>query len=225
MEYRNPQQSGMSDAGLASSFGTPSAPANTTTYSSNNTPAARAKRPDPAAERLAEEMRVFAKVEEELRSKLNLTATREERYAQITHFATELFGVAPTWAAFYRAVMGKEGVIWTVLPDTDSRAEFETSANYGQILEMLTALRSRDLPENDPTEPQRMVTIRMPKSLYDVLCDESNQLKISVNKLCISRITQRLDPDVIPVTEKKRRGRRPGSAGQETSMPSKTETI
>ncbi len=221
MDYRatQPSTGATPGTGMHTSFGTPAAPA-TASLATNDANTTRVRRPDPAAERLAEEMRVFNRVLDELRAKLNLTATKDERSRQVTHFATELFGVAPTWAAFYRAVVGMEGVIWTLFPDVESRTEFEESDAYGQILEMLTALRSRDLPENDPTEPQRMVTIRMPKSLYDVLCDESNHLKISVNKLCISRITQRLAPEVVPVTEKKRRGRRPGSAGQE---PAPTE--
>jgi hypothetical protein len=174
---------------------------------------AKAKRPDPVAERLAGEMRVFDKVVDELTSKLNIHASHEERGKQAMQMATELFGVAPTWAAFYRQVLGAEGCVGRLFPTYEAQNEFQATEEYGQILQMLTALRSRDLPENDPTEPQRMVTIRMPKSLYDNLCVESNQLKISVNKLCISRITQRLDIDVVPVTEKKRRGRRPGSAG------------
>lgn len=217
MDYRTTQPSAGANTGtgMHTSFGTPAAPV-AASLATNDTNATRVRRPDPVAERLAEEMRVFNRVLDELKAKLDLTATMEGRSRQVSHFATELFGVAPTWAAFYRAVVGMEGVIWTLFPDAESRAEFEESESYGQILEMLTALRSRDLPENDPTEPQRMVTIRMPKSLYDVLCDESNNLKISVNKLCISRITQRLAPEVVPVTEKKRRGRRPGSAGQES---------
>jgi hypothetical protein len=188
-------------------------------------PPARAKRPDPAAERMSEDMRVFNKVVAELKAKLGFDATQDERCKQVAHFATELFGVSPTWAAFYREVIGKEGVIWSLFPDAEARNEYEASSHYGQILEMLTALRSRDLPENDPTEPQRMVTIRMPKSLYDVLCDESNQLKISVNKLCISRITQRLSSEVVPVTEKKRRGRRPGSAGSDDGVASQDSAV
>lgn len=219
MEYRSNLNPSVTEEHVAR---TPEMPGHLNTALRPTAPA-RAKRPDPAAERMSEDMKVFNKVVAELKGKLNFEATQEERCKQVAHFATELFGVSPTWAAFYREVIGKEGVIWCLFPDTDARVEYEASTHYGQILEMLTALRSRDLPENDPTEPQRMVTIRMPKSLYDVLCDESNQLKISVNKLCISRITQRLSSEVVPVTEKKRRGRRPGSAGTEESVVSRED--
>ncbi len=173
-----------------------------------------AKKLDPVAEKIASEMRVFEKVAEELTAKLNLQATFDDRCQQVANYATELFGVSPTWAAFYREVMGVQGVMRRMFVDQASMERYELSSHYGQILEMLTALRSRDLPENDPTEAQRMVTIRMPKSMYDVICAESNMLSISVNKLCISRITQRLDKAVVPKTIKKRRGRRPGSAGE-----------
>ena len=78
---------------------------------------------------------------------------------------------------------------------------------------MLTVLRSRDLPENDPHEPQRMITVRIPKSLHDSICSEANELAVSVNKLCITRMLQKIDTNLIPNSTQKRRGRRPGSAG------------
>jgi hypothetical protein len=77
---------------------------------------------------------------------------------------------------------------------------------------MLTTLRSRDLPENDPTEPQRMITIRLPMTLHNAICSEANELEVSVNKLCISRMLQQLDDRMIPACKNKRRGRRPGAA-------------
>jgi hypothetical protein len=84
---------------------------------------------------------------------------------------------------------------------------------------MLTALRSRDLPENDPNDPQRMITVRLPKSLHEALVEEATRLNISVNKLCISRLLQNLDPKMIPETASKPRGRKPRSR---TAQPEKS---
>lgn len=91
-------------------------------------------------------------------------------------------------------------------------------------MEMLTVLRSRDLPENDPHEQQRMITVRIPKSLHDSICDEANALAVSVNKLCISRLLQKVDLSMIPSSTQKRRGRRPGSAGTKVTVGDAVET-
>ncbi len=157
-------------------------------------------------------MQVFQKVADEVAGKLDCSADFDNRCQQILDGAAEIFGVAPTWTAFYREVLGKQGSIRTLFPDQDDRAQFEECDQYFQIMEMLTTLRSRDLPENDPTEPQRMITIRLPMTLHDAVCQEANELKVSVNKLCITRMLQKLDLSMLPNCKNKRRGRRPGSA-------------
>jgi hypothetical protein len=58
-----------------------------------------------------------------------------------------------------------------------------------------------------------MITVRIPKSLHDSICAEANELAVSVNKLCITRMLQKIDTNLIPNSTQKRRGRRPGSAG------------
>ena len=197
-----------------------------TTMSGNelaNAPRPETKLPRTEAglgEKLAAEMEVFDRVAKELRSKLMVSPEMGERGKQVVRVASELFGVAPTWVAFFREVMAREGVIPTLFENTDERRTFEQSAEFGQVLDMLTALRSRDLPENDRSEVQRMITVRIPKCVHDYICDEANSLQVSVNKLCISRLLQRSDERMIPTSAQKRRGRKPGSANRViTSTP------
>lgn len=163
-------------------------------------------------EKLAAEMLVFAGVINELKAKVNPYGSFEDRCRNTIALAAELFGVAPTWTAFYREVLGEFGLVRSTFLDQEERQAFELSDAQSQIFEMLTALRSRDLPENDPTEPQRMITIRLPMSLHNAICTEANELQVSVNKLCISRMLQQLDDRMIPACKNKRRGRRPGAA-------------
>jgi predicted HicB family RNase H-like nuclease len=163
------------------------------------------------AEKLSAELKEFEQVATELRSKLGDVANLAQKRSRVVQVAAELFGVAPTWVAFYRTVMGPAGLIRSLMTD-DEYSEFESGFEHQQVLEMLTTLRSRDLPENDPTEPQRMITVRIPKSMHDAICDEANRLDVSVNKLCISRLVQLLDPRMIPSSQQKRRGRKPGAA-------------
>jgi predicted HicB family RNase H-like nuclease len=163
-------------------------------------------------DKIAAEMKVFDGVVEDVKSKLSLEVAFEERCRQVVAAAAELFGVAPTWTAFYREVIGGGGVVSMLFKTAEERDCFEGTEQYNQVFEMLTTLRSRDLPENDPTEKQRMITIRLPMTLHKAICDEANELQVSVNKLCISRMLQPLDSRTIPVCKNKRRGRRPGAA-------------
>jgi predicted HicB family RNase H-like nuclease len=179
---------------------------------------------DEAGEKLAAEMKIFNDLAASLKCKLITTGTLDERGASVVSLAAELFGVAPTWTAFYREVLGSEGFLRTAISEASEISEFECCDHHSKLLEMLTALRSRDLPENDPHEAQRMITVRIPKSLHDTICDEANRLEISVNKLCISRLLQRVDRSMIPNSNQKRRGRKPGTgAGKKVSKRTDAE--
>ncbi len=162
-------------------------------------------------EKIAAEMKVYNELAASLKSQLTCEGSFEEKCARVVSTAAELFGVAPTWTAFYREVLGEKGIVRTIFTESDELESYECSEQHSQIFEMLTTLRSRDLPENDPTELQRMITIRLPMSLHNAICDEANELEVSVNKLCISRMLQPLDSRMIPACKNKRRGRRPGA--------------
>jgi hypothetical protein len=164
-----------------------------------------------ASEKMADELRAFEAVVEELNQKLILGVPVALRRKQVVDCATELFGLAPSWVAFFRATMARGGVVSKLFVTPEERKEYWCSSEHHQVLEMLTALRSRDLPECEAGEPSRMITIRIPKCLHEFICDEANEMEMSVNKLCISRILMQVDPTLLPQSAQKRRGRRPGS--------------
>ena len=174
-------------------------------------------------EKLAAELQVFEGVVADVRQKLDREMPEAMKCRAVVDCAAELFGVAPTWVAFFREVLGREGIMQSLFSKEEQKAYME-SAEHLQVLEMLTTLRSRDLPENDPSESQRMITVRIPKCVHDYICDEANALEVSVNKLCISRLLQRSDERMIPTSLQKRRGRKPGSAGSIVSLSTPTET-
>lgn len=161
--------------------------------------------------KLAAELNRFSKVAEKIRDGFTPQGTFELRCQQAFDVANDLFVNAPTWVCFYRELMGGRGLITQLFADNDDFGRFLRTEQYHQIQLMLTALRSRDLPENDPHDPQRMITVRLPKSLHEAMCDEAGRLNISVNRLCISRMLQLLDPKMIPETQSKPRGRKPRS--------------
>lgn len=186
---------------------------------SANSPSDKASTPpvNEAAAKLALELNLFTDVANQLRTNLVPEKNFKQRCEQAFDIANDLFGNAPTWVCFYRELLASGGMLNMIFSDESDYAEFQGSDQYQQIQGMLTALRSRDLPENDPNDPQRMITVRLPKSLHEAMCDEATRLNISVNKLCISRMLQMLDPAMIPETTSKPRGRKPRTRSNDTS--------
>ncbi|MFN3189523.1 MAG: hypothetical protein ACE361_03285 [Aureliella sp.] len=175
-------------------------------------PATPPPAPKPAAEpnsKLANDLRKFDEVAARVRGELVPAQAFETRCQQAFDVANDLFGNAPTWVCFYRELLGGAGLVHTLFDNHADFGAFLRTEQYHQIQMMLTALRSRDLPENDPNDPQRMITVRLPKSLHEAMCEEAGRLNISVNRLCISRMLQLLDPKMIPETTSKPRGRKP----------------
>lgn len=173
----------------------------------------QAAEPSAAAtgEKLAADMIVFQSVADELRAKNCQSTKFEDRCHWVQQVAAELFGVAPTWTAFYRETLGVDGVAHRIFTDAEEFRSYECCESHTKVLEMLTVLRSRDLSDCDPNETQKMITVRIPKSLHDRICEEANELDVSVNKLAITRLLQRVDMSMLPSSAQKRRGRRPGA--------------
>lgn len=191
----------------------PSAPA-------AQTPPVAAKPAKPVAEpnsKLASDLKKFDEVAAGVRGRLVPATAFEERCQQAFDVANDLFGNAPTWICFYRELLGGSGLVHTLFDNATDFGNFLRTEQYHQIQMMLTALRSRDLPENDPNDPQRMITVRLPKSLHEAMCEEAGRLNISVNRLCISRMLQLLDPKMIPETTSKPRGRKPRTRQKQES--------
>ncbi len=167
------------------------------------------KPPTEATSKLAADLKQFDNVAEQIRNQLAPAPGFDVRCQQAFDVANDLFGHAPTWVCFYREMLGGNGLVHRIFASNEDLGAFLRTEQYHQIQLMLTALRSRDLPENDPNDPQRMITVRLPKSLHEAMCDEAGRLNISVNRLCISRMLQLLDPKMIPETNSKPRGRKP----------------
>ena len=178
--------------------------------------------PTDAALLLAAELRNFQKLASEISQSLVPEAEFDGRCNQAFGLANDLFLHAPTWVCFFREVIGVGGLARRLFPTVEEYSQFMTTSHYDQVQQMLTALRSRDLPENDPNDPQRMITVRLPKSLHEALVDEAGRLNISVNKLCISRLLQILDQKMVPETVSKPRGRKPRSRTNETQAAGST---
>ena len=137
----------------------------------------------------------------------------EARGAEVLRLAQDLFPQTGSWVVFYRLMLGAEGACRKLFPTTDELRYFEATDEFIELNEMVAALRSQDSAKGNTAEPERMITIRIPKSLHDVLKLESDEQDLSINKLCISKLLQRLRPQFVPEQKGRRRGRRPGPQG------------
>jgi predicted HicB family RNase H-like nuclease len=124
----------------------------------------------------------------------------QERREEVFRVATQLFHQKPDWVTFFREVLGLGGVARRLFPSPEQMAELERSDEYQEIQQMLARLRTQSAPQpDDSTEPTRVITVRLPKSLHESLRTEAHERRTSMNKLCISKLLQMVDNQLVPV--------------------------
>jgi predicted HicB family RNase H-like nuclease len=141
-----------------------------------------------------------------------------DRCQQTLDVAEEAFAQTGSWVVFFREVLGIEGVVATLFPEPEEYQRFLQGPEHATLQEMLAAIRSQDRSKADSVEPERMITIRIPRSLHEKLQQESSACGLSINKLAISKLLLPIDPRFVPEQQGKRRGRRPGPQGPRVSL-------
>ncbi|RIK80507.1 MAG: hypothetical protein DCC67_09290, partial [Planctomycetota bacterium] len=63
---------------------------------------------------------------------------------------------------------------------------------------LLVKLREKRPSADTESEPTRVITVRLPKSMHEALRHEAHDLRTSMNKLCISKLLQVIDEELIP---------------------------
>ena len=118
---------------------------------------------------------------------------------EIIRIASELFEQGPDWVTFFREVLGLNGIIRQACPSAESLIAFEQTEQYQEILYMLAKLRGQNSAKPGATfEPTRVITVRLPKSLHESLRAEAHEKRTSMNKLCISKLLQVVDQELVP---------------------------
>ncbi|NDC55107.1 MAG: toxin-antitoxin system HicB family antitoxin [Planctomycetia bacterium] len=127
------------------------------------------------------------------------TKTQEDG-VQAAHGATAVLEVAerlhamrPEWVVFFREVLGVDGIVRRAFGTPEALVRFECSPEYARIREMLDDLRTQQRDRPADRETQRVVTVRMPRSLHESLKAEAEGMRISINTLCISKLLKLLD--------------------------------
>lgn len=108
--------------------------------------------------------------------------------------AERLHAMSPEWVIFFREILGIDGIVRRSFRTADEMRAFECSPEYARIREMLDDLRQRpSAPPAADREAQRVVTVRMPRSLHETLKKEADELRVSINTLCIAKLMKLLD--------------------------------
>ena len=122
-----------------------------------------------------------------------------ERGREACRAATEINQKEPDWVTFFREVLGVGGIVQQLYPTPEALAEFVKTPEYADIQRMLTRLRAKCKTGSiDNPEPTRVITVRMPKSLHESLRSEAHMWHTSMNQLCISKLVQLIDSELVP---------------------------
>ena len=144
--------------------------------------------------------------------------TTIDKEEMIQHAAETLYARQPDWVTFYREIWGLQGVIRRHFPTPETLSLFEETETYHQVQRMLRKLREHRLPkpadngteeeshqemaaeaeDKDMSEPPQVITIRLPRCLHDALREEAHEHRTSMNKLCISKLLQIIDGEMVP---------------------------
>jgi predicted HicB family RNase H-like nuclease len=126
------------------------------------------------------------------------TAQPITKRQEVCRVAAELFRQTPDWVSFFREVLGVEGVAHRIFSNPEEMKAFERTAEYAEIQGMVAKLRAKSRYQTESNEPTRVITVRLPKSLHESLKAESHQRQTSMNQLCISKLLQIIDNDLVP---------------------------
>ena len=131
--------------------------------------------------------------------------------------AEELYQSDPDWVTFFRETLGVDGIVRQMYPTPDELGRFEETPEYAEIHAMLTKLREKNKNKTVESEPTRVITVRLPKSLHETLTVEAYEYKTSINQLCISKLLQMIDEQFVPADDKPTKARvqrQPEEVGQ-----------
>ncbi len=121
-----------------------------------------------------------------------------EKYQEILQTARRLYESEPDWVTFFREVLGVDGIVRRQFTRLEDLTAFEKAPEFEQIQKWLVKLREQKNATDTESEPTRVITVRLPKSMHEYLRTEAHDLRTSMNKLCISKLLQVIEQDLIP---------------------------
>jgi len=102
------------------------------------------------------------------------------------------------WVDFYKQVFGPGGLIQKHYPSFEDQLWFQEHPYWLELQEKLARLRETDESKISLIEPERTITVRLPKSIHINLNREANALKISLNGLCVTKLMSKINKTTVP---------------------------
>lgn len=137
--------------------------------------------------------------------------------AELVDQAQAIFQTKPVWPVFHRQVFGPGGLISQLCATRAERDKFEKTPEHARLLKMLGTLRARPVVAGDTN---RVITIRLPRSLHQALTDEARDRHTSMNQLCITKLLTPLQKDALVSDDGcEGAGRKPASIGNSAAAP------
>jgi predicted HicB family RNase H-like nuclease len=133
---------------------------------------------------------------------MHATATPTEKSQEALNYALAHFHKKPNWIVFFREVLGQRGIVRRLYPNKEALVAFEKTSEYQEIQEMLSQLRKQPEGQDGQDEPCKVITVRLPKSMHEALKDEAHTYSTSMNQLCISKLLQIIDAELVPGDDK-----------------------
>ena len=120
-----------------------------------------------------------------------------DKRKEVLQIVRDLYRQDPDWITFFREALGLDGIVRHAFQKSEELAHFERTEEYAEIQTMLGRLREGDPDKPAPQEPTRVITIRLPRSLHESLRAEAHVRETSMNKLCIAKLLQALESEVM----------------------------
>ena len=114
----------------------------------------------------------------------------ETTESEVVRVAEELFNRRPSWVDFFRELFGWDGAVMRAFPNPEERDAFRETEQYTRLNAMLEELRQQEEASVPRREPTSTITVRLPRALHESLLEEAAQARMSLNRLCIAKLTQ-----------------------------------
>lgn len=140
---------------------------------------------------------------------------QDPRCRKVLRAAKRLLSEHADWVTFFRRILGPRGIVRREFPSQRDFQKFEQTATHARLQRMLASLREKESTAMDDLEPTRVITVRLPQSLHESLRIEAHGHCTSMNKLCISKLLQFIETELVPcerfrLDSPSRSGRRKG---------------
>jgi len=116
---------------------------------------------------------------------------------QALEFAEEKAKTCQTWVELHNAVFGIGGKFTELFPTQSERVQFTKTDEFAQVQELISSLPGpAKLVDDDAASANGTMIVRGPKSLHAALIAEAKAEGVSLNQLCIAKLSVQLRAQV-----------------------------